>query len=153
MSTEEKAGLARDHGIDYLIVGKDQNFVEEVMRITGGLGCEAVFSGIGKDTFDQDMCCVRRKGTMVTFGNTTGAVPPISPLKLSAKNIKLVRPTLANYIATDDELLTRSTELIDLVVQKGLRLTISKVYEFTDVENACKDLVGRKTFGKVLLKI
>ncbi|KAJ9138378.1 Quinone oxidoreductase [Pleurostoma richardsiae] len=152
-STPEKVEVAKAHGCDYVINYSTHNVEEEVSRITGGLGCHAVFSGIGKATVQADMNMTRRKGTFVTFGNSSGAIDSIRPLDLSKKNIKLVRPTLGNYIATREEFVTRSTELLDLVAKGSVKVTIGGEYSLSDVGKAQDDLVGRKTIGKLVVKI
>ncbi|KAI5118257.1 hypothetical protein M0805_008191 [Coniferiporia weirii] len=93
-STAEKAALARAHGADHVILYPLENTVERVLALTGGEGVHAVFDGVGKDTFDNNFLLLRRKGSLVSVGNASGAVPPFPPLKLTGKNIKLTRPTL-----------------------------------------------------------
>ncbi|EON98514.1 putative quinone oxidoreductase protein [Phaeoacremonium minimum UCRPA7] len=152
-STPEKVEVAKGHGCDYVINYSTHNVEEEVLKITEGQGCHAVFSGIGKDTFQTDMSLTRRKGTFVTFGNSSGAIDAVKPLDLSKKNIKLVRPTLANYITTREEFVTRSTELMDLVAKGTVKVNIGGEYSLAEVAMAQDDLVSKKTVGKLVVKI
>ncbi|KAJ1324760.1 NADPH:quinone reductase [Microdochium nivale] len=152
-STEDKAALARQHGADHVVNYKTHNVEEEVSRLTGGKGCHAVFSGIGKDTCAADMAMTARKGTFVTFGNSSGAIAGIKPLDLSKRNIKLVRPTLANYIAERDEFELRSGELLKLVADGKLKIHFGKEYTLEEVAQAQDELVSGRTVGKLIVKI
>jgi NADPH2:quinone reductase len=84
VSTEEKAKLARENGCNEVIIYTKEDLVERVNQITNNLGCEAVLDGVGKDTFEKSIACTRRLGTMISFGNASGAVPPVSLLFLFA---------------------------------------------------------------------
>ncbi|KAI6747504.1 hypothetical protein HG530_015863 [Fusarium avenaceum] len=152
-STEEKAALAKQHGADHVINYKTHNVEEEVNKLTGGKGCHAVFSGIGKDTVAADMAMTRRKGTFVTFGNSSGAIAAVKPLDLSKRNIKMVRPTLANYITDREEFELRSGELLKLVADGKLKIHFGKEYSLEEVAQAQDDLVSGKTVGKLIVKI
>lgn len=153
VSTDAKAEVAKAHGADHVIIYTKQDVQKEVMRITDGLGCHAVFSGIGKDTAAVDLAVTRRKGTFVTFGNSSGAIESVKPLDLSKKNVKLVRPKLDNYIAEREEFETRSKELLDLVAKGLVKINIGGEYSFSEVAKAQDDLVSKKTVGKLIIKI
>ncbi|KAH8646775.1 quinone oxidoreductase [Xylariales sp. PMI_506] len=152
-SSAAKAAVAKAHGADHVIIYTEQNVEEEVMKLTDGKGCHAVFSGIGKATVQADMAMTRRKGTFVTFGNSSGAIDAVKPLDLSKKNIKLVRPTLANYITEREEFVTRSTELLDLVQKGAVKVNIGHEYTLAEVGKAQDELVGQKTTGKLIVHI
>jgi len=150
---EAKAAVARANGADHVINYSDADVLAEVMRLTAGEGCHAVFSGIGQATFEADLECTGRKGTFVTFGNSSGAVEGFRPLALGKRNVKLVRPRMDNYIATPEEFETRSRELLDLVVRGKVKIHIGKEYAMDQVAQAQDDLAARKTTGKLLIKI
>lgn len=154
-STAAKMEVARKHGCDHVInyAEAEVDVEAEVLRLTGGLGCHAVFSGVGKATLAVDMSVTRRKGTFVTFGNSSGAIEALRPLDLSRKNIKLVRPTLANYIATREEFAERSAELVDLVASGRVAVSIGGEYGLHEVGKAQDALVGRQTVGKLIIKV
>ncbi|KIJ66451.1 hypothetical protein HYDPIDRAFT_86284 [Hydnomerulius pinastri MD-312] len=154
-STEEKAALAKQNGADHVIIYKKENTVQRVLEITKGEGVHAVFDGVGKDTFDSNFEMLRRKGTLVSVGNASGAVPPFPPLKLVQKNLKLLRPTMTNYTATASEVLYYSNALWSLVANGTLRSIIHKEYPFTaeGVREAQSDLTGGKTAGKLVIKV
>ncbi|KAH7089045.1 hypothetical protein FB567DRAFT_591156 [Paraphoma chrysanthemicola] len=154
-STEEKRALAKENGAEvvlgYYEEDRDQ-FVKKVLELTGGEGVHAVFDSVGKSTFDSSLAVVRRKGTMVSFGNASGPVTGFALARLSPKNVRLVRPTLFNYIATREELQEAASELWKFIEKDGLKVKIHEVYPLSDVVRATQDIEGRKTTGKLLLK-
>jgi len=147
-STEEKRNLALEYGAD-VAVPYDQ-VKATVEEKTGGKGVVAVFDGVGKVTFDEDLEVVARKGTVVSFGNASGAVEPLAISRLSAKNAKVCRPTLFNYIGERDEMEKYTEELWGLV-EKGVKVPVHEVYKLSDSKRAHTDIEGRKTAGKLLI--
>lgn len=152
-STPEKIDIAKKHGCDHVINYSKDNVLDEVNKLTGGKGCHAVFSGIGQATFKDDLECCRRKGSMITFGNASGAIENFRPLELGKKNVKLLRPRLDVYVAERDEFEQRSAELLDLVAKGVVKLDIGKEYTMDQVGQAHDDLSGRKSTGKLIVKI
>ncbi|TVY21554.1 putative quinone oxidoreductase [Lachnellula arida] len=152
-STAEKLELAKANGAEVVVNYKTEtDFVGRIKEITGGEGVKAVFDSTGKDQFENDLEVVGRKGTIVSFGNSSGAVPPFSISKLTAKNIKVTRPTLFNSIATREEYEGYSAELFDFIIKDKLNVRIHETYPLSDIARAHTDLEGRKTTGKLLLK-
>jgi len=150
--SEEKAALARDVGADEVIVYSTHDFEAETKRLTDGRGVHVVFDGVGKSTFDKDLEVLRPRGYLVLFGGASGAVPPFDPILLSRKgSLFLTRPTLAHYTATRDELAHRADAVLSAVAAGTLKLRISHKYRLDEVQQAHRDLEGRKTTGKVLL--
>ncbi|EIN04575.1 NAD(P)-binding protein [Punctularia strigosozonata HHB-11173 SS5] len=154
-STPEKAELAKVHGADHVILYKDEDIVKRVKEITNGEGVDAIFDGVGKDTFELDFEIIKRKGTLVSVGNASGAVPPFPPLKLTPKNLKLLRPTMGNYVVTPEELTFYCSSLFASVADGSIKINIFKEYPFTadGVRQTQIDLTGGKTTGKLLIKI
>ena len=149
--TQEKAQLARDAGADECIVYTEADFEAETKRLTDGV--HVVYDGVGKATFDKDLNVLRPRGYLVLFGGSSGAVPPFDLIKLSQKgSLFITRPTLAHYTATREELEWRATEVLEMIVRGELKLRIHKVYPLADAAQAHRDLEGRKTTGKLLLK-
>jgi NADPH:quinone reductase len=107
---------------------------------------------VGATTFEDDLKLLARKGTLVSFGSASGAVPPFAIAKLSAKNLKVLRPTLFNYIYTREEFERYSNELFGFIVEGMVRVQIHEIYPLQEVARAHTDLEGRKTTGKLLLK-
>ncbi|ODV63311.1 NADPH:quinone reductase [Ascoidea rubescens DSM 1968] len=152
-STQEKLDLVKSYGAKYLINSSTENIAEKVLEITNGKGVQAVFDGIGKDTFEISLASLARKGTFVSFGNASGAVPPLVINRLSAKNVKILRPTVFGYITDKSEWDLYSSQLIDLIKTNQLKFNITKVYPLKNYRQAAEDLEGRRTTGKLTLKI
>ncbi|PBK62722.1 NAD(P)-binding protein [Armillaria solidipes] len=154
-STKEKAEFAKANGADHVILYPVEDTVERVLEITKGEGVHAVFDGVGKDTFDNNLKLLRRKGTLVSVGNASGAVPPKSPYVLGSGNFTLLRPTMGNYMVTPEEAYHYSTGVFDLISKGIFKINIFKEYPFTaeDVQQAQKDLTSGKTTGKLLIKV
>ena len=151
--TEEKAQLARDAGADECIVYTEADFEAETKRLTDGKGVHVVYDGVGKATFDKDLEVLRPRGYLVLFGGSSGAVPPFDLIKLSQKgSLFITRPTLAHYTLTREELEWRANDVLQAIVSGDLKLRIHKVYPLADAAQAHRDLEGRKTTGKLLLK-
>ncbi|KAH6698500.1 hypothetical protein BKA61DRAFT_707232 [Leptodontidium sp. MPI-SDFR-AT-0119] len=153
VSTAVKAKVAREHGCDHVIIYTESNIEAEVNRLTDEQGCHAVFSGIGASTFDADLRLTRRKGVLVSYGNSSGPVTNFKILDLSKRNVKLVRPTLANYITTREEMTTRSGELLELIGNGAVKVKFGQEYSLEHVGAAQDDLVSQKTMGKLIVKI
>lgn len=148
----EKAQLAREAGADDVIIYTTDNFETETRRLTDNLGVHAVYDGVGKETFERDLKVLRPRGYLVLFGGASGAVPPFDLMQLTQNgSLFVTRPTLQHYIATREELVQRSGEVLRAIVQGDLKLHIHRAYPLEDVRQAHLDLEGRKTTGKLLL--
>ncbi len=153
VSTEAKAQLVTEHGADHTILYTQTDFVGEVKRITNGEGVHVVYDSVGKDTFAKSLECLRPRGLMATFGQSSGAVGPVDPLVLSQKgSLFLTRPSLANYISEPGELQWRSTDLFGWIADGRVRSLIYKRYALANAASAHRDLQARKTSGKLLLE-
>jgi NADPH2:quinone reductase len=151
--TQEKAQLARDAGADECIVYTEADFETETRRLTDGAGVHVVYDGVGKATFDGDLNVLRPRGYLVLFGGSSGAVPPFDLIKLSQKgSLFITRPTLAHYTVTREELEWRANDVLQSIARGELKLRVHKVYPLAEAEQAHRDLEGRKTTGKLLLK-
>jgi NADPH:quinone reductase len=152
VSTEEKAKLAREAGADEVILYTQADFEAETKRITGGKGVDVVYDSVGKTTFDKGLNILRPRGMMVLFGGSSGAVPPFDLITLLQKgSLYVTRPTVAHYIATREELVTRSGAVFGMIAAGKLKLRIEYTYPLSEVQRAHRDLEGRKTTGKLLL--
>ena len=150
-STQEKVDLAKKAGATHMINYSKDDVKSKVMELTDNKGVIAVFDGVGKDTFDLSLDCLARKGSMISFGNASGAVPPVTIARLSAKNARLMRPTLFNYIVTREEFEENSKELFAMLKDGKIDVRIHETYPLSDVKRATEDLQGRKSTGKLLL--
>jgi NADPH2:quinone reductase len=154
VSTEEKAELARAHGCAHPIVYTRQDFVEEVNRITAGTKLPVVYDSVGRDTFLRSLDCLRPRGLMVSFGNASGPVDPMSPLLLSQKgSLYLTRPTLFQYIATRAELEQSAAELFEMVTSGKVKIEVKQRFPLKDAAEAHRALEARKTTGSTVLTI
>jgi NADPH:quinone reductase len=152
VGSDAKAELARRHGCKHvLILGRDE-LAAEVRRLTKGEGVAVVYDSVGKDTFMDSLDCLRPLGMMVTYGNASGPVPPVSPLELSKRgSLFLTRPTLFNYIATRRALDAAARELFAAVKSRAVRVRIGQRYPLTDAAQAHRDLEARRTTGSTVL--
>lgn len=152
VSSEEKAKLAKEAGAHDVILYNKQDFVSEVKRITDGKGVNVVYDSVGKDTFEKDLDCLATRGMLVSFGQSSGSVPPFEISQLAAKgSLYLTRPKLPDYIETQADLLRRSADVMGWVSSGKLRLKIDRTYPLNQAAEAHKALEGRQTTGKVLL--
>ena len=152
VSTEEKARLAREAGADDIILYTQADFEAETKRLTGGKGVDVVYDSVGKTTFEKGLNLLRPRGMMVLYGGSSGAVPPFDPIVLTQKgSLFLTRPSLANYIASREELVARSGAVFGMIAAGKLKLRIEHKYPLSEAQRAHRDLQGRKTTGKLLL--
>jgi NADPH2:quinone reductase len=154
VSTEAKARLARDNGADETIRYTEQDFEEEVKRLTGGHGVDVVYDSVGKTTFDKSLNCLRPRGVLALFGSSSGAVPPFDPQVLNGKgSLFLTRPSLAHHVLTREELLWRAGDVLSGLESGALRLRIDHMYPLAHVADAHRALESRATSGKLLVTI
>ncbi|MFL6443939.1 MAG: quinone oxidoreductase family protein [Candidatus Sulfotelmatobacter sp.] len=152
VSTEEKAKLAREAGADEIILYTKSDFEAETRRLTNGQGVHVVYDSVGKTTFEKGLNVLRPRGMMVLFGGSSGAVPPLDLIALSQKgSLYVTRPTLVNYIASREELMSRSGAVFAMISSGKLKLRIAHTYPLAEAQRAHRDLEGRKTTGKLLL--
>jgi len=151
--SEEKAKLAREAGADEVILYASQDFETETKRLTEGKGVHVVYDGVGQTTFDKGLNVLRPRGHMVLFGASSGPVPPVDPIKqLMAKgSLTLTRPSLIHYVTSREELQQRAGDVFAMIGAGKLKLLISRTYKLEEVQQAHRDLEGRKTTGKILL--
>ena len=152
VSTEEKARLARSAGVDEVILYTQTDFEAEVKRLTGGKGLPVVYDSVGKTTYEKSLNCLRPRGMLVLFGQSSGPVPPLDPAILAAKgSLYLTRPSLGHYSATREELLSRAGDVLDWVANGRLKLRVEKTMALSDAADAHRELESRRTTGKLLL--
>ena len=152
VSTEAKAALAQAHGCDHPIVYTRENFAQRVREITGGAGVAVVYDSIGKDTFAASLDCLRPLGLMVSFGNASGAVPPVDLLQLTQKgSLFLTRPTIAHYTAQRADLEALAAELFRVVADGRVKIEVHQTFALKDAAAAQAALESRKTTGSTVL--
>jgi len=148
----EKGELARGAGADHVILYQDEDFAAAVERIAGPRPLDVVYDGVGRATFEGGLGLLRPRGTMVTFGNASGPVDPVSPLTLmNSGSLFLTRPTLRHYVATTAELRQRAGAVLGAVAAGELDVRIGATLPLVEARHAHELLEGRGTTGKVLL--
>lgn len=154
VSTDEKAELARAHGCRHPIVYTRQDFVEEVSRITGGAKLPVVYDSVGKDTFFKSLDCLRPRGLMVSYGNSSGTPPPFETAILAFKgSLYLTRPTLFHYLAAREDLERAAHDLFDVVASGKVKIEIKQRFALKDAAEAHRALEARKTTGSTILTV
>lgn len=149
-STAEKLEIARQAGADDVCLYDD--FEVEAKRLTHGHGVDVVYDSVGKDTFERSLNCLRPRGYMVLFGQSSGAVPPLDPQVLNAKgSLFLTRPSLGPYLLTRDELAQRAGDCLKWVAEGKLNVTIDRLLPLEQAAEAHRALASRGTSGKVVL--
>lgn len=154
VSTAEKAAIAKQAGADEVINYVEQDFLEEVVRITDGKKVDVVYDGVGKTTWEKSMLSLRPRGMLVLFGNASGPVPPLNPLLLSKNgSLFVTRPTLKNYVADPAEFNQRCVELFGWLATGALKLRVAKTFPLREAGKAHTFLASRKAAGKILLAV
>ncbi len=152
VSTEEKARLAREAGADEVIIYTQTDFEPEVKRLTDGRGVDVVYDSVGRDTFEKGLNCLRQRGYMVLYGQSSGPVGPFDPQILNRKgSLFLTRPSLAHYVATREELLWRAGDLFEWLQKGELTLRIDRTFPLAEAAEAHRYMEARQSKGKVLL--
>jgi NADPH2:quinone reductase len=154
VGSEDKAALAKKHGCDYPILYRSEDFVSRVNEITGGRKLPVVYDSVGKDTFYKSLDCLAPLGLMALFGQSSGAVPPVDLGILAAKgSLYVTRPTLGNYTATREDLLTAANDLFGVVKSGAVKILVNQTYPLREAAQAHRDLEGRKTTGQTVFTI
>lgn len=152
VGSRAKAELAAAHGCKHPIVYTEEDFVARVRALTGGRGVDVVYDSVGKDTFPRSLDCLRPKGLVALFGQSSGPVPPFDLQVLAQKgSLFVTRPSLAAYIAEKAELQAGAAELFEAVVRGDVRIKIGNTYPLRDIQRAHRDLEARKTTGSTIL--
>jgi NADPH2:quinone reductase len=151
-STDEKAALARAAGADHVIDYTEEDFEEVVLRLTENRGVDVAYDSVGRDTFDRSLRCLKPRGMLVLFGQSSGPVAPLDPQRLNrGGSLFLTRPTLGHHVATRAELLARADELFGWMESGALHLRIGLELPLAAAAEAHRQLEARLTTGKVLL--
>jgi len=148
VGSEEKIDLAKKNGCDHVINYSKENFPKKVLELTNGIGVPVVYDGVGKDTLERSIECLKVRGTMVSFGNASGALSPIDvPKMLQPKGLYFIRPSMGQYLGTKNELDEASKMLFEKIGSGKVKVNIFKKYKLDDVVQAHTDLENRKITG------
>lgn len=152
VSSGEKANLARAHGYTHVINYREEDVVQRVLEITGGEKLPVVYDGVGRDTFDVSLDCLRPRGLMVSFGNASGAPERLDLQTLANKgSLFITRPTMVTYTTSSEELQQSSEDVFAKVLGGDVRIEINQRYPLEDVRQAHRDLEGRATTGSTVI--
>ncbi len=151
-STQAKETAAREAGAEEVIRYTETDFVTEIKKLTDGRGVDVVYDGVGRETFDGSVACLRTAGTVVLFGQPSGMVAPMDMAVGAPPSFKVIRPTLPDFIGTRADLVGRAEEVFSWVLKKGLTVPIGRKYRLDDASAAHADLEQRRSVGKLLLK-
>lgn len=152
VGSDEKVALAKKVGCKHVVVMSREKLSERVKAITKGKGVPVVYDGVGKDTFMESLDCLQPLGLLASFGNASGAVPPVNIGILAQKgSLFLTRPTLVNYTSSREDLLTAARELFAVVKKGAVKITINQRYPLREAAQAHRDLESRKTTGSTVL--
>lgn len=152
VSTEEKARLARDAGAEVVVRYPEEDFTKAVREATGGLGVDVVYESVGRDTFSRSLDCLRTRGYLVLFGQSSGPVEPFDPQILNQKgSLFLTRPSLGHYVRDKAEFTARAEAVLNQMRAGTLKVTIGDRFPLAEATEAHRRLEGRLTVGKVLL--
>ena len=152
VGSDEKAELARAHGCEHPVVYTRESFVDKVKEVTGGRGVPVVYDSVGRDTFLDSLACLRPRGVMVSFGQSSGPVAPLDPGLLAAGgSLFLTRPTLMTYVAGRRELLDSAAALFEVVAAGHVKVEVRRTFPLADAARAHRALEGRLTTGSTVL--
>ena len=152
VGSEEKAALARANGCDHVILYRSEDVVARVREITSGAMLPVVYDSVGKDTFMTSLACLRPRGLAVTFGQSSGAIPPFDPRVLAQKgSLFLTRPTLYDYVRQRAELEEAARDLFGVIASGVVKMHVAQTYPLREAARAHADLEARKTTGSTIL--
>ena len=152
VGSDEKINLAKKNGCDEVINYSKEDFAKKVMKLTDGKGLPVIYDGVGKSTFEKSLECLKTRGMMVSFGNASGALNPIDVTKmLQPKGLFFVRPSMGQYLSTNEELNEASKMLFEKISSGKVKIDIFKKYKLDDVVQAHIDLESRKITGAAVI--
>ena len=152
VGSPDKALVARAHGCEHTILYNEEDFVARTRELTGGVGVDVVYDSVGQATFMKSLDCVRTRGMIVSFGQSSGKVPPFDPGILAAKgSLFLTRPTLVHYIAKREDLVEHARDLFEMVRSGAVRAEVEHIYPLAEAAQAHRNLEARLTTGSTVL--
>ena len=152
VGSDEKISIAKKNGCDLIINYSKENFVEKVMNFTKGIGIPVVYDGVGAKTFEDSIACLKNRGMMVSFGNSSGPVKSVDVKKhIQPKSLFFTRPTGGHYFTTKQLLNEAADKLFDKLKYGKVKIEIFKKYKLEEVVQAHKDLEARKIIGPAII--
>ena len=152
VGSDEKITIAKKNGCDFVINYSTEDFAAKVLELTKGKGVPVVYDGVGKNTFEGSIECLKMRGMLVSFGNSSGSVTNIDVKKMiQPKSLYFTRPTMFHYLATKNELNEGADKLFEKISLGKIKIEIFKQYKLEDVVQAHKDLEARKIIGPAVI--
>ena len=152
VGSDSKIEIAKKNGCDFVINYKKESFDKKVLEITDNKGINVIYDGVGKSTFEKSINCLKPRGMMISFGNSSGALDPINVKKyIAAKSLYFTRPGLTHYVSQRNELIEGSVSLFNAIKFGKIKIDIFKEYALSDARKAHEDLAARKIIGPALL--
>ena len=152
VGSDEKISIAKKNGCDFVINYSKENFPKKVLEITKGKGVPVVYDGVGKDTFAGSIECLKIRGMLVSFGNSSGSLSDIDVRKMiQPKGLYFTRPSMGQYLGTKDEIREGTDKLFEKIKLGQIKVEIFKKYKLEDVVQAHKDLESRKIIGPAVI--
>ena len=152
VGSDEKVSLAKKNGCDEVINYSKEDFSKKVMELTDGKGLPVVYDGVGKSTFEKSVNCLKTRGMMISFGNASGALDPINVTKtLQPKGLFFVRPSMGQYLHSNEELNEASKALFEKISSGKVKVEIFKKYKLNDIKQAHIDLEAIKITGPAVI--
>jgi NADPH2:quinone reductase len=152
VGSREKATVAKENGSDEVIIASEEDIATRVRAMTAGEGVPVVYDSVGRDTFEASLRCLAPHGTLVSFGTSSGAVPPLEIFQLNRLgSLYVTSPGFAWFVRTREELLARAADLFSVVLSGAVRIRKPKQYALTDAIIAHRDLETRRTSGASVL--
>lgn len=154
VGNDQKAEIAKDHGCDFPIIYTRENFTDRVREITDGKGVPVVYDSVGLSTFESSLDCLRPKGLLVSFGQSSGEIDSFNPVLLRVKgSLFLTRPTLMTYTAEREDLVAMAEELCEMVTSGAVTIPVKQRFALADAVEAHTDLESRKTHGATVFEV
>jgi NADPH2:quinone reductase len=154
VGSDEKIDIAKKNGCTHVINYTKQDFVKEIKVITKGVGVSVVYDGVGKNTFQGSVECLKPRGTMVSFGNASGALDPLNvPKDIQPKSLFFTRPTMKDYYTTRNEIVEGANKLFEQIKFGKIKIKIFKEYKLAEAKQAHLDLESRKINGPAIFVV
>ena len=154
VGSDEKIDIAKKNGCDFVINYSKDNFAKKVLEITSGKGVPVVYDGVGKNTFEGSIECLKTRGMMISFGNASGPLNNIDVKKMiQPKGLYFTRPSMNQYLSTKEEIREATDLLFEKIKTGKLKVKIFKKYQLEDAVQAHTDLESRKIIGPAIFKL
>ncbi len=153
VGNKNKITTARDCGCEYVILYEEENFDREVLDITKGIGAKVIYDSVGKSTFNRNLNCLSNKGSIVSYGNSSGAIEPFDLSTLRPKSASIVSGGLLNYISNYDELSSRASDLFSEIIKGSIKINVNDDYTINDIKEAHRALESRETTGSIVMSL